>query len=780
MNPAFAAAHGLTEDLKSKKDQNSSNNRIKLALKEARATGKLYLVNIQNLPTPLPNVLFDFHSSFKVDLSIDNYQPLNQYTEDSVSLVDLSDNSSLEGSFDERFVKFKRCQIFRFKQCNITSMPLSLESLECLTILDFSGNKFQSFKMSLVPPALKELYLTNNCLENLHASSESMELQLKVLDISHNQLSECNISCPHLRNLQCHHNRFTMVPSILLSSAQESLETLDLSHNQLRASLDFSTCNNLKTLKLSANRIGPSSPIIPLCLKYFDVANNMIKDIQSLLPTTAAEASLFELFLHGNHLSGLDAQVIEKCINLNRLDLSSNKLKNLPYQLGLLPKIQTLRLASNPLFTFKRSDVESNPNAVLEVLRQRAPKQDQPSISNQSLISCIVGKSIKLVSSQGKGNRGRPAAASSAKPVDLNQFVQELKAYPQTAMSLTQKLMLNGFDIIPDELFTLLPNITLIDISRNNLESLSASLASSCPKLERLYLSFNVLSDLSIFHTGPLWSNSLKHLDLSCNRFEVIPIELLSRLVVLDTLNLSCNKLGSIDNCSWFPSTLIHLDLSENSIKDMETLVWTLARRCPNIRTLRLSQNKLAKIPPLMGLFLEKRLTSLDLRFNPQQAIRHAILEKPCKDQLAYLKNRISSEEVAAAMEQLGGGQLEEENTPERFKLPKSSRTSVQPEPMKDTSAVCESSEVEPSQRTTLPQPRAQDLTSVEESPSNDPERDVSLALIEQHETKMQALQNELDKNYSLSQAKRYAVKKSLQMERSKMIREERKLGLRK
>ena len=52
-------------------------------------------------------------------------------------------------------------------------------------------------------------------------------------------------------------------------------------------------------------------------------------------------------------------------------------------------------------------------------------------------------------------------------------------------------------------------------------------------------------------------------------------------------------------------------------------------------------------------------------------------------------------------------------------------------------------------------------------------------SLIEEFKAKIRLLEVELD-NPSLSSAKRYALKKSVAMERSKLIREERRLGLRK
>ena len=98
LNPAFAAAHGLTEDVsinsKATEENSSPLKRAKIAVKRARATGKLNVANI-GLSSPLFDVLFDLRQGIKVNLSMNSTDTASWecFSESSLTLVDFSDNA---------------------------------------------------------------------------------------------------------------------------------------------------------------------------------------------------------------------------------------------------------------------------------------------------------------------------------------------------------------------------------------------------------------------------------------------------------------------------------------------------------------------------------------------------------------------------------------------------------------------------------------------------------------------------------------------------------------
>lgn len=755
MNPAFARAHGLRVDGDLTAEMTTGDFRLETAIRDARNTGDLRL---SNAGIGLPNEIFELSASLQVNLSMDNHQSAYQHTEETLEVVDLSENDLITGEFDERFTKFTRVQQLYFKRCQWKKMTVSLHSLEFLKVLDLSGNQLTAFDMNLLPPSLHELNLSGNRLEVVKSSDESATIHLQVFDISHNQLedvSDCHISCPDLRVFRCHHNSLSRFPKELLDTSMNQLESVDASYNMIAHTLDLCHHKSLKTLNMGMNRM-TTIPLIPNSLLTLDMTENRIKDIEQLQSVSdASPPELIELMLSGNHLSEINGSTFENYTNLQRLDISSNKLKNLPYQLGFLPNLRAFRVASNPLFTFKRSDVESNPDAVLTVLRRRAPKREEASQSPpSSILSAFIynGNSILLSASQNQGQSS----------LSLDPLVRSLKANPAITSKITNKLELHGFETIPGDLISTIPEVSIISISGNKICSIPPQLA-ACPWLVHLDLSKNQLSDLSPLGGALLWANTLKLLDLGGNRFREVPIEVLAQLKCLETLNLMSNSVESLERCTWLPASLVHLELSHNQIEDMEDLVWSLALRCPNIQVLRVAQNRLKKIPLELGLFLEGKLSKLDLQMNPQQALRHAVLERGCADQLSYLKNRMTKEEVVESRKRFVA--LQDVFIAEKQSLSYSNSLTKDEDENVEITAISNA-----------------DIANHQASEQlvDSPEQQASLKLIAECKARIDAVQKEMDTNFSLSQAKRYALKKEMAMDRSRMMKEERKLGLRK
>jgi Leucine-rich repeat (LRR) protein len=206
----------------------------------------------------------------------------------------------------------------------------------------------------------------------------------------------------------------------------------------------------------------------------------------------------------------------------------------------------------------------------------------------------------------------------------------------------------------------------------------------------------------------------------------------------LEVLNLFNNKLSSLMDWKRLPESLAVLDLSENNIEDVVPLSILLAGDCPNFQRLSLMHNKITLVPPSLGLLSEHapNMVSLNLQGNPQKAIRSFVLEKPCGELLKYLFDRLTPGQRNAALELI--------------KRHKQRKELEQANPVREESTT---------------------------NGGNNEEADHTL--LKELQESVETLKAELD-NLSLTQAKKYALKKALAMERSKLIREERRLGLRK
>jgi Leucine-rich repeat (LRR) protein len=794
LNPAFAAAHGLTagadEDVlvvtpnaakaSVASNTNNSSKRLDLLLKEARASGKLQATNV-GLKAPLPDALFDFRAGVVVDLSLEaSSSAANRallFGEETLTSVDLSDNDLSGALLDERVLRYEQVQVLRWKRCGLVGMQVHLTSLEQLAVLDLDGNQLENFRLDCIPNSLQELNLANNRLSTISSESPVKSLEyLASIDLSHNKLDtldflkEQEVSLPRLRSFHCHHNRLKALPcDSLLESSKNTLQILDVSRNQLRgdtAPLDLSNFTQLQTVLLSFNRL-TVVPCIPRSVTRLDLTSNKIQSIQNMLPIVDAssdQASLMQLFLQDNHLTELDALTIAKCVELQRLDLSANKLKTLPYQLGFLVKLQHLSLTGNPLHTFKTSEMEST-KAMMEKLRNRAPKVDASSeASKRTILSSssvlLHNRTINLV---GKKNAG----AKEHEDVDLEQLVRELMGSPTLAFDISGQLLLdnNSLDSIPDNLLTQLPNVTELSLQKNSLKALPPSLATSCPHLTRLMVSGNHITQIDdVFSSGVdrlPWVHTLTHLDLSNNRLSKISGDVLKQLPNLQVLRLSYNKLTTVQEWYYLPPSLVQLDVSENSLEQVDDLILLLGAHCSLLEILLLYSNHIHRIPPTIGILQERcpNLKWLDLKGNPQRAIRSDILAKPTQDQLSYLMNRLTVEQKTVSKIQME--ELSLKGTKELNCAPVNSSPETVEAPMNDNKV------------------NVEEETSSTPSSAEDEETAKAKAILSDLNDKIAEFQSQLE-NPSLSQAKRHAVKKSLAMERSKLIREERKLGLRK
>ncbi|XP_070685354.1 oligodendrocyte-myelin glycoprotein-like [Pempheris klunzingeri] len=149
-------------------------------------------------------------------------------------------------------------------QHNIRSLNLSFNSLQGLDsqlshyahlrTLDLSYNRLESLPSAL-PRSLWDLRAAGNHLRSLDKNNTAYHWNLKVLDLSDNELERVvfiNNTLPSLQALNLSHNRFWTVPT----NMPHNLENIDLSHNYLAQILPGSLDRLPKLAKfyLHANR----------------------------------------------------------------------------------------------------------------------------------------------------------------------------------------------------------------------------------------------------------------------------------------------------------------------------------------------------------------------------------------------------------------------------------------------------------------------------------------------------------------------------------------------
>ncbi len=761
LNPAFAAAHGLAGDAsvktKSTKEDSSPLERAQFAVKRARATGKLNAANI-GLCSPLFDILFDLGQGVEVNLSMDR-RHAESFVESTLQLVDFSDNA-IGGILDDRIRRFRSIGIFRLKRCNLSGIHMdSLQFLQNLTLLDLASNQLSDFAIDALPKSIRELDLSCNRLQTLCKdcnTSVTMPNLIK-LNVSHNNLSRLPIKCPSLQTLDCGHNCISEISQEFLNSTSRSLTTLDARENSITTCLNLSKCTSLKVVVLAHNQLtGP--PVIHTDLARLILSENKLSSLEGLFQDDSTEHSQH---LRDNRLETLDSAVVQRLLHIRLLDLCNNNLANLPSVLGYLPNVQKIFLDGNPLRTLasvSRKDARS----LQALLRKRGPAPSGSGYLPQE----TDGNSYASVDSTAESNSNNSSSTKSKSDILSSALVgntalnlegrkltqipaallDELRGSSRVAERIqVLKVSQNALETINGDLFALLPLLKTVEADQNCLKELPSEIRTS--SLSALSLARNQLTANSIVSgflgNSPCFQmqNTLTELDLSSNRLEYLPSALLD-FASLRSLNLSNNRIASLAidrslSSGWKRGlpVLETLDLSDNRIDNLGDLPLILGEACPLLKTLLLQNNEIKAIPPSLGMLTSLRC--IDLRGNPQRAVRNAVLEKGCEAILIYLRNRMTPAEL--------------QDFEMRQRAMSESVTVSMPEPLESTAN--------------------------REGESHWPSDAIheASALVDELRTDIDALSFELN-NVHLSEPQKYANRKKLAALNAKLIKEERRL----
>ncbi|GBP33756.1 Protein flightless-1 [Eumeta japonica] len=268
-------------------------------------------------------------------------------------------------------------------------------------------------------------------------------------------------------------------------------------------------------------------------LTTLDLSHNRLKEVPEGLEKAK---SILVLNLSDNKIEAIPPTLFVQLTDLLFLDLSHNLLETLPPQTRRLANLQTLILNDNPLGLFQLRQLPSLQN--LETLHMRNTQRTLANLPTSLESLCNLS--------------------------DVDFSKNALATVPDALYSLQNLKRLNLSDNEITEISSAMEfwqKLESLNISRNNLTGLPASLC-KLQNLRRLHVDDNHL-DFEGIPSGIGKLGSLEVFSAANNSLEMIP-EGLCRCGSLKKLNLSCNKLITLPDAIHLLSDLESLQLHGN------------------------------------------------------------------------------------------------------------------------------------------------------------------------------------------------------------------------
>ncbi|XP_033991668.1 LOW QUALITY PROTEIN: leucine-rich repeat-containing G-protein coupled receptor 5A-like [Trematomus bernacchii] len=403
------------------------------------------------------------------------------------------------------------------------------------------------------------------------------------LDLSMNNLTALTsgaLSNLHfLEELRLAGNDLSIIPRGAFSGLY-NLKVLMLQNNQLTSvpAEAFNNLHNLQSLRLDANHI---SSIPSGCFSGLRSLRHLWLDDNSLTEVPAAALNelpaLQAMTLALNHISHVPDHAFSKLGRLVVLHLNNNRIVSTGTNcFHGLHSLETLDLNYNSLVEFPTAirslghlkELGFHSNNIQSI-------PEQAFIGNPSLITIFFyDNPIQSVGRSAFQDLPELRTLSLNGAADLTEFPD------LTGTKSLESLTITGARItsLPSSVCEQLPNLQLLDLSYNQIQSLPSF--SGCESVQKIDLHHNEIEELeeNTFH-GLM---SLRSLDLSWNRLWSVKRNSFSALPALSKLDLSSNQLSALPLIGL--QSLTHLRLAGNS----ELMELIQREELPRVRVMEL------------------------------------------------------------------------------------------------------------------------------------------------------------------------------------------------
>lgn len=234
------------------------------------------------------------------------------------------------------------------------ALPKTIAQLSGLRALSANRNQIQSLDLSMNDvimrlDALESLSLDENRISRisgtvfLHRGIKKLKLNSNGLETIENisfavgQEPHPHHPVPKLEWLSLEHNRLEAIPKNILQATSETLERLDISHNQF-ATLPAVLGAKLKIFNATHNRIESEQGLerVGSALKHVDLSHNQLRDIPCVLLNAIAAVEHYkarQLTLNANAIEMASQSAISARNSGQgtlKLELRTNPLSSLP------------------------------------------------------------------------------------------------------------------------------------------------------------------------------------------------------------------------------------------------------------------------------------------------------------------------------------------------------------------------------------------------------------------------------------------------------------------
>lgn len=403
----------------------------------------------------------------------------------------------------------------------LKELPDDIGLLEDLLILNAESNVLTSLPYTLGNLYnLRTLTAHGNKISELYGESFEHLTSLETLTLQGNQIKELPPQIGNLRKLRVLNlarNKLSYLPNEV--GNLKRLGRIDLRANTLQElPVAFTNLKHLTHLLLAHNyfRRLPDDIDKLKKLMFLDIARNRIK----ILPNSLGKLKhLLYMDASENSIALLPPKVFENMRDLQRLDLSRNKIDVLPMLLDNLLNLQALNLSRNRI------------RFLPDTIR-----------------FCINLRHLDM-SFNALGMHGHGAIPSSVRELHHLEWLD---------------LSFNNLEEVAIDI-ALCQSLRYLNLSNNKMKELHPALA-ILPKVETLDLSYNELAKIS---SAIGKCRSLRALDLSCNRLTHLPSSI-AECEALIHLHCYNNSLITLPfSIAWLVPQLISFDVGRNPLKGL-------------------------------------------------------------------------------------------------------------------------------------------------------------------------------------------------------------------